>query len=396
MKKITLTLGLLASMCLAQAQQIVNGGFEVWKQRTGHWLAAEPGGEDNTTYYDMPQSSADYQKAITAAGLSNVADANYPDECFFMRTLNNLAEIQPGGGTPPVEPTCTRWNKDVYNGEYCARAKSVEVTLGGKPLFIPGIYGTVIVDFQNATAQTTIMPNYTQKPTKLTGAIKYLPVDNDEAEVFIRLFYAKKFNKVNVLHANGYAIVVDASNNEYVQYKKDDNLYIKYGEKEVKVTQDFLSKNGLTYKTLDIADVNSLDTLAYASKKWSSEVSDWEDFSLDINYLKEGTPNCIQFFFTSSAGYDFVDLYNCKGGIGSQLFIDDIAFVGGVPVAETSASTLVYGSTGKIKVEGESTKVSVYALDGTKVFEGVSNEIDAVAGVYVVVVDGVATKVIVK
>ena len=141
---------------------------------------------------------------------------------------------------------------------------------------------------------------------------------------------------------------------------------------------------------------SSLEKVGTASKKWYEAVSDWEDFSVNIEYVSDKAPNCIQFFFTSSAGYDFEDLYNCVGGIGSELYIDDIAFVGGVPVADTSASALVYGSTGKIKVEGESTKVSVYALDGTKVFEGVSNEIDAVAGVYVVVVDGVATKVIVK
>ncbi len=354
MKKITLTIGLLASMCLAQAQQIVNGGFEVWEQHTGHWLAAE--GEDNTTYYDMPQSSADYQKAITAAGLSNVADANYPDECFFMRTLNNLAEIQPGGGTPPVEPTCTRWGKDVYNGSYCAKMKSLQVTLGGNPLFIPGIYGTVIVDFQNATAQTTIMPNYTQRPEKLTGVMKYAPVGQDSAEVFINLYYASEFTTLSI--------------------KGPD------GKTEV--------------GTMQLPVESSMEKVGMASKKWYEAVTDWEDFSVNIEYISDKAPNCIQFFFTSSAGYDFEDLYNCVGGIGSELYIDDIAFVGGVPVAETSASALVYGSTGKIKVEGESTKVSVYALDGTKVFEGVSNEIDAVAGVYVVVVDGVATKVIVK
>ena len=51
---------------------------------------------------------------------------------------------------------------------------------------------------------------------------------------------------------------------------------------------------------------------------------------------------------------------------------------------------------GKIIVEAEGAQVSVYTVAGAKVYEGSKSEIDAAAGVYVVVVDGVATKVIVK
>ena len=66
------------------------------------------------------------------------------------------------------------------------------------------------------------------------------------------------------------------------------------------------------------------------------------------------------------------------------------------PVAEEAASVLVYGNEGKIIVAAEGAQVSVYTVAGAKVYEGSKSEIDAAAGVYVVVVDGVATKVIVK
>ena len=66
------------------------------------------------------------------------------------------------------------------------------------------------------------------------------------------------------------------------------------------------------------------------------------------------------------------------------------------PVAEEAASVLVYGNEGKIIVAAEGAQVSVYTVAGAKVYEGSKSEIDMAAGVYVVVVDGVATKVIVK
>ena len=69
---------------------------------------------------------------------------------------------------------------------------------------------------------------------------------------------------------------------------------------------------------------------------------------------------------------------------------------GSSPVAEEAASVLVYGNEGKIIVAAEGAQVSVYTVAGAKVYEGSKSIIDMAAGVYVVVVDGVATKVIVK
>ena len=56
-------------------------------------------------------------------------------------------------------------------------------------------------------------------------------------------------------------------------------------------------------------------------------VSDWTSFEIVVDYeIDYADPNEIRLLFVSSAGYDFGDLENCKGQVGSTLYIDDIAF----------------------------------------------------------------------
>ncbi|MDR3047095.1 MAG: T9SS type A sorting domain-containing protein [Bacteroidales bacterium] len=54
-------------------------------------------------------------------------------------------------------------------------------------------------------------------------------------------------------------------------------------------------------------------------------VSEWTYFDIPIHY-SIGTTSDIKIIFASSAAYDFGNLFNCQGQVGSSLFIDDIAF----------------------------------------------------------------------
>jgi hypothetical protein len=58
-------------------------------------------------------------------------------------------------------------------------------------------------------------------------------------------------------------------------------------------------------------------------------VSDWSQFNVSINYTSDETPDTIVTIFAASAKYDFTDittLFECKGQIGSALYLDDISF----------------------------------------------------------------------
>lgn len=56
-------------------------------------------------------------------------------------------------------------------------------------------------------------------------------------------------------------------------------------------------------------------------------VSDWTRFQVPITYTDDTKiATHIRLLFISSAGYDFDDLENCKGEVGSALIIDDISF----------------------------------------------------------------------
>ena len=55
-------------------------------------------------------------------------------------------------------------------------------------------------------------------------------------------------------------------------------------------------------------------------------VNPWTEFDAHINYTSNATPTHISIVLSSSAGYDFGDLTNCQGQVGSTLWIDDLEF----------------------------------------------------------------------
>ncbi|MDR0605518.1 MAG: PCMD domain-containing protein, partial [Bacteroidales bacterium] len=59
----------------------------------------------------------------------------------------------------------------------------------------------------------------------------------------------------------------------------------------------------------------------------TSEVPDWSEFNVPVNYTSYDKPDVIIILFATSADYDFTDvntLMQCKGQVGSALYLDDL------------------------------------------------------------------------
>ena len=66
---------------------------------------------------------------------------------------------------------------------------------------------------------------------------------------------------------------------------------------------------------------------AHALWKVKTAVPEWTPFEIPINYENDWFDIIeLKLIFASSAGYNFTDLENCKGQVGSTFWIDDIAF----------------------------------------------------------------------
>lgn len=147
---------------------------------------------------------------------------------------------------------------------FCPRMESNQLTLGERTIFLPGVVGSITVIIDKQTAQ--FGRPYTGRPTALKGFMKYKPVEKDSAAIFVEV------------------------------YKTSEN-----GQRQ-KIT-----RNEVIYK---------------------NAIEDWTEFEIPLEYLSDETPDSICVLFVSSAGYDFEDLFNCKGQIGSTLWVDDCHFEG--------------------------------------------------------------------
>ncbi len=72
-----------------------------------------------------------------------------------------------------------------------------------------------------------------------------------------------------------------------------------------------------------------------------NEVSDWTKFDAAINWTSSDIPDTIVMNIASSAAINFVNLFQCQGEVGSQLFVDDVALTGnGISVKEASLNQI--------------------------------------------------------
>lgn len=236
MKKTLVLLAALLTVSFAWAQQLPDGSFEEWK--TGKNYQGE-------TYNDLANP--------------------------FWQTLNVLSTLPPEMGTGPVVVF-----KEQGKTGFCPKMQSDTLTLGEQTIFLPGVVGAMTVIIDRQTAQ--FGRPYTGRPTTLKGFMKYEPVENDSAAIFVEVYTTKD------------------------------------GKREV---------------------VGRVEQIYYEAMK------DWTEFELPIRYRDDESPvDSICVLFISSAGYDFNDLFNCHGQVGSTLWVDDCRFEGVSGTANEAAGML--------------------------------------------------------
>lgn len=207
----------------------------------------------------------------------------------------------------PPPVTLFKDSTSVHAGNYAAKVVSGQVNFLGSNIFIPGALGTLDPFFGATNFGAKIGVPFTEKPAKFIGWFRYLSVQGDSAEF-----------------------------------------------------------SAATVRT--VAGVRETLSLAKQVVKFSE--SNWAYFEVDFVDLNAGTPDSLIVLCVSSAGYDFVDLTNCQGKLGSTLFIDDIALIytGGleeglmgnaaVKVFPNPASDLI-----QINYEGASLNGSIRFID---------------------------------
>ncbi|MDE7091228.1 MAG: T9SS type A sorting domain-containing protein [Bacteroidales bacterium] len=69
------------------------------------------------------------------------------------------------------------------------------------------------------------------------------------------------------------------------------------------------------------------EMIGNGEQKYYESVTDWQEFDLPIRYRKDSPIDSICVLFVSSAGVRFDSLFECKGEIGSTLWVDGCRFV---------------------------------------------------------------------
>lgn len=209
----------------------------------------------------------------------------------------------------PPPVTCFKETAGPHGGTAAARVVSGQVDFLGSPIFIPGVLGTVDPFFNSTTFGATIGVPFTDQPAKFIGWFKYLSVSGDSAQ-----FYAATTRNVGGVR----------------------------------------------------------ETLSVAKKTIKFSESAWTFFDVDFEQLAAGTPDSLIVLGIASAGYDFSDLTNCTGSLGSALYIDDLALVYSGGVQEN----LMQKASMKIFPNPASNQISVQ-FDGNAVQNGQIRCIDA-------------------
>jgi len=138
-------------------------------------------------------------------------------------------------------------------------------------IFIPGVLGTVKPFFDPGIGCDLQKP-YVGRPAKLSTWIKYAPVQGDSGEVFAYM----------------------------------------------------LKQNGSAYETLGVA-----------KQKFLQPIGSWTNYTLDFAYTgNTDLSTHISLIFVTSKAYDFSNLVNCQGKVGSQMWIDDVELIGVAGISE--------------------------------------------------------------
>lgn len=182
----------------------------------------------------------------------------------FWASLNMLATLPPDMFTGPVTLFKDK-GRSGAEGDFAPKMKSNFLKFGeNKEIFLPGVVGAMTVLIDEQSAK--FGRAWTSRPESVRGYMKYAPVNGDSASIFVKLY---KFNP------------------------------------QTKVRQ----------------------VIGYVEQFYKATITDWTKFELPIKYLSDEEPDSVTVLFVSSAGYNFDDLFACKGQIGSTLWVDDVEFL---------------------------------------------------------------------
>jgi hypothetical protein len=182
----------------------------------------------------------------------------------YLRTLNYLTTLPASAGGPG--PLTTDSTRDSWSGKYAALLITGTFSPQGTPILIPGLVGTDSLDLPNSTIILGKRYADTIMPVKFRGYYKYAPVGGDSGMVSI--------------------------------------LFSKYNP-----------------------SLHKRDTIGFARQIYKAVVSNYTMIDLPINYFSTTKPDSLTLLICSSAGVNFVDLTNCKGQVGSKMWIDEIEFI---------------------------------------------------------------------
>ena len=205
----------------------------------------------------------------------------------FWESLNILATLPPDMFTGPVTLFKDK-GRSGAEGDFCPKMVSKSMLFGenNERIFLPGVVGAMTVIVDNQTAQ--FGRPWVSRPKAIRGYMKYTPVNGDSASIFVEIY---RFNP------------------------------------EKKMRQ----------------------MIGRVEQFYKNAITDWTVFELPIEYLDEDneekmTPDSATVLFVSSAGYNFQDMFACKGQEGSTLWVDDCEFVydGAANEAVSALNTSVY------------------------------------------------------
>ncbi|MDR2556376.1 MAG: PCMD domain-containing protein [Bacteroidales bacterium] len=216
-------------------------------------------------------------------------DDYYELEDPFWETLNRLSTLPPDMSTGPV----TVYREQGRSG-YAPMAKSDTLWVGEDKIFLPGVFGAFTLDVQAKTAR--FGRPFHSRPDSIVGYMKYAPVNNDSANIFVELY--KRIGPVKV-------------------------------------------------------------TIGKADKIFRNTISEWTRFSIPIDYvIEEEAPDSATVLFIASADIkNFTDLYNCNGQTGSAIWVDECRFI--YNNAPSSIETSVKATTAIVYPNPTSGDVSI-------------------------------------
>jgi hypothetical protein len=180
----------------------------------------------------------------------------------FWQTLNLLSTLPPEMSTGPVTVS-----KVTGKSGYAPMAKSDTLWVGTKRIFLPGVFGAFTLNITDKTAY--FGRPFHSRPDSIVGYMKYTPVNNDSANIFVEV-----------------------------------------------------------YKRIKQSGVDRKVTIGKADKIFHGAIDNWTRFSIPVEYSSDETPDSITVLFIASADIKgFKDLFGCGGQTGSTIWVDECRFV---------------------------------------------------------------------